>query len=76
METWQVGATVDLTFDSPLSISQSWGAELITEHLRVADGGACPRDCVLEHVNKHILFSSAINYLLNSELINTNLLLY
>lgn len=31
METWQVGATVDLTFREPLSVGQSWGAEFLGE---------------------------------------------
>ena len=31
METWQVGAFVDLTFHEPLSIGQAWGAEYMGE---------------------------------------------
>ena len=29
LETWQVGATVELTFKEPLSIGQIWGAEQV-----------------------------------------------
>lgn len=31
MGTWQVGASVDLTFREPISVGQAWGAELVGE---------------------------------------------
>ena len=40
METWQIGAEVDMTFDQRIRVSSVWGAEMVTEDL---DGKNDPR---------------------------------
>jgi len=38
LATWQVGATVELTFHSRMSVGQAWGAELISDDVDADDG--------------------------------------
>ena len=38
MQTWQVGATVDLAFHSRMRVSQAWGAELLSDDVDADEG--------------------------------------
>ena len=39
LETWQIGATVDLTFSSRISLQGTWGAELLSDDVEADENG-------------------------------------
>lgn len=51
METWQIGAEVDMTFDQRIAVSSVWGAEMVTEDL---EGTNDPRHQTIQIGRAHV----------------------